>query len=138
MYSDFNYTTTFGKKKRNKDNTGPDMKDLEAPPVESAPTPGAADSSEAGKGKPGAAAAKNWSDKFGGAEGLQAKASAAKNIGSILSSGQMKSLPSTDPVRGGKTTNTVPGEEIVAYGKNLKKGNKQLTYDEWEKLQKKA
>ena len=140
MYSgDFNYTTTFGKKKRNKDNTGPDMKDLEAapptekPPEVQAPTPGAADSSEAGKGKPGAAAAKNWSDKFGGAEGLQAKASAAKNIGSILSSGQMKSLPSTDPVRGGSSKNTVPGEEISDYDKwvvtEKKKKKKNNNYD---------
>ena len=30
MYGDFNYTTTFGKKERNKDNTGPDMNDIAA------------------------------------------------------------------------------------------------------------
>ena len=117
---EFNYTSDFAKtssKKRNKDNTGIDMKDLEAPTVESAPTPGAADSSEAGKGKPGADAAQNWSDKFGDAKSLQTKAAAVANISKIMSSGQMKSLPSTDPVRVGSSTNTVPGEEISDYDK---------------------
>mgnify|MGYP003135188449 CR=1 FL=1 len=138
MYGDFNYTTTFGKKERNKDNTGPDMKDIE---TEKPPKNNKGDQSgtyTAPSNEVSGPKTAEWAKKFGGSEGLNQKADAAKNIGSILSSGQVKSLNPTDPVRGGKTTNTVPGEEIVAYGKNLKKGNKQLTYDEWEKLQKKA
>ena len=131
MYSDFNYTTTFGKKKRNKDNTGPDLKDLEVAPVPEAPEPKTppkkGDQSGTYTAPSDDVAAdkiKNWSDKFGGAEGLQAKASAAKNIGSILSSGQMKSLPSTDPVRGGSSKNTVPGEEISDYDAWVRKEKK--------------
>ena len=128
MYSDSNYTTTFGKKKRNKDNTGPDMKDLEVAPVPEAPEPKTPPKKGGTYTAPSddvaADKVKNWSDKFGGAEGLQAKASAAKNIGSILSSGQMKSLPSTDPVRGGSSKNTVPGEEISDYDAWVRKEKK--------------
>ena len=68
MYSDFNYTTEFGKKKRNKDNTGPDMKDLEAaPPTEKPPkvqepnpqTHAASSNTDASKEK-------NWLQKLDG------------------------------------------------------------------------
>jgi len=140
MYSDFNYTTTFGKKKRNKDNTGPDMKDLEVAPVPEAPKPKtppkkgdqsgtyAAPSNEVSGPKTA-----EWAKKFGGSEGLNQKADAAANIGRILSSGQMKSLPSTDPVRVGSSTNTVPGEEISDYDKwvatEKKKKKKNNNYD---------
>ena len=136
---EFNYTSDFAKtssKKRNKENTGPDMNDI------------AANTSDVKKEE-----IPKWRRGLKKLDGQTKNETTGKwegggnlgGIGKVIGQYQelrKKSQEGLNPTAtygdSGETKATLLSDEPVAYAKNLKKGNNQLTYDEWEKLQKKA
>ena len=133
---EFNYTSDFAKtssKKRNKDNTGPDMKDIVAntKDVKKEEIPKWRRDLKKLDGQ-----TKN--EKTGKWEGGGNLGGIGKVVGEYqeLREKSMSGLnPKVTPGDSGETQATLLSEEPVAYAKGLNKSNKQETYDEWLKKQ---